>query len=367
MNTLSRLMSAARESLEGGGALPIEEQAEALQDTGLTSEIIEEVQAPAAELDQGLNDVAAADAEADGLDNTAEILNDSVADGGQGVDPAAAELAANQIQAAAERFSLAHACARPARESFATSAGRRDATLSLAREAEFTSKSLRERVSAAIKQAIEWLKNLLASVLDKSVRLEKRAKAVAAKAKGAEAADGGKAVKMNIGFLGTEGAVEVARKLGSAATSLSALETASSAKELTAVDLNPEAIGSVELKLDVVDGKYKLVKIAPEGSPKEGVSLSTNAAMQVAESVAKAAGQIRNAKKSFDKVNSDLNGLLGAIKNANGDEAGRSAAFSKARAIPSAAGALVGLLLNTGARLLDLADKSLSANAAKAA
>ena len=64
--SLSKLMKAARESVDSPELTPEEvaANAEAIDDTGLTVDVIDEVQAPAAELDEGLVDVQAAEAEA---------------------------------------------------------------------------------------------------------------------------------------------------------------------------------------------------------------------------------------------------------------------------------------------------------------
>lgn len=364
---LKNLMKAARESIEGEvAAVTPEEQEAGMQDTSLTADIIDEVQAPAGDIEQGMADITAAEVEADSLDTTAAALNETLADGGTGADPVAAELAANQIQAAAERFYVAVA-ARPAKEAYSTSAGRREATMSLAREAEDASKSLREQVSAAIAKAIEWLKSLVASVLDKAVRLENRAKALLAKAKAAPGVGGGKEVKMNIGFLGTESAVAVAAKLAKGASAFDELAKLASkdAKDMT-VDLNPGELGGLVLKAVVdAEGKVELTKETNANGPKTGSSLATSAVVAVATSVLEAAGKIKAAKAAFNKINSDLNGLVGAIKNANGAETGRAAAVSKSRAVTGAAGSLSSMLMRTASGLLDLCDKSLSANAAK--
>lgn len=365
MSSLSNLMRVARESIDGTGAATDEELGLGAADTTLTADVITEVEKPAAELDAGLIEVGDAEATATSLDNTAAMLTES-ANTGNGVDPLAAEMAADKITAAAERFSLEVKGLKPARESFATTAGRRAVTLSLAREAEDTAKSLRERAMAAIQTAIKWLKDLFASVFDKATRITNRAKSLLEKAKKAEANKGDVPLKMNISFLGVDDAVALSRKLIESSGAFTGVENALVEEATKDIDLNPGLIGSVELKLTAKDGKYSLVKNAPEAKVKEGVTLSTNSVLQVCENVGKAAGVIKAAKKSFDKLNSELNTLYGALKNANaetGVSKGRGEALNKAITIPRAAGALSGLLLNTASRLLDLADKSLSVNA----
>lgn len=367
--SLSRLMQAAKESALEGGELPPEEQQEALEDTGLTAEVIEEVQAPAADLSTGLDDVASAEGEATALDNTAEQLKASVADGGAGADPVAANIAADQIQAAVERFQLAvGAVARPAKESFATSAGRRSATLALAKEAEDASKSLRERAMEAIRKAVEWLKEMVKAAFDRGYRIEKRAKALAAVAK-ASKVPGGIELKYKAGFLGGKTAIENARGLVGLASSLGELSSAvtdGGAATKAAIDLNPGEVGGVKMRVEFGDKATFVRESAPNDAQGKMESLDSTVATNVANMVAQGVAKLNAAKGEFDKITKDSLSLMNALRTEGGVK-DKTAAVASVTAVTRAAANVLSLGLSTSSRLLDVVDASLKAKEAKPA
>lgn len=370
--SLSKLMKVARESVDSPELTPEElaVNAEAIEDTGITVDVIDEVQAPAADLDTGLADVEAAEAEAESLDNTAAAFTASLDAGegeapGQGVDPVAAEMAADQIAAAVERFGLAAAGTRPARESFATSEGRRGVTRSLAKEAEDTAKSLRERAIAAIKKAIEWLQDLIKTAFDKAYRIEKRAKALAAAAKQSKA-KGGQELKINASFLGTESVSVVARNLAKLAKPLTKLgDAVTGSGTVESMDLNPDNVGNVSLKLVEANDKLEFKRETGEAAETKVTALPQNVAGTVANDVAAGVKALTSAKADFDKLTKNSLSLIGAIKT-EGGVGDRAKAVSSVTACTRAAAAVLSVGLGTASRLLDIVDASLKAKEATA-
>lgn len=401
MTALSKLMKAARESVDAAvDQLSPEQIAEndaALEDTGITVDVIDDVQAPVADLDAGLAEVDSAEAEAVSLDTTAAALTaslDPVAPAaidpaaavapvegeaaaavapaadpipGQGVDPVAAELVSDQIAAAVERFQLAVTSAGFARESFNTSAGRRDVTRRLAKEAEEAAASLRQRATEAIKKALEWLKDMLKTAFDQAYRIQKRAKALATAA-GSSKAAGGQELKINGAFLNGKDAAETARDLGSLHKGLGALASAvttGAAATTESIDLNPQGVGGVALRVEFSD-KASFVKEAGNGEGGKITSFDAATAKNIANMVAAAAASLTAAKGDFDAITKNSLSLIGAIKT-EGSAGERAKAVSTVTAVTRAAGAVVSLGLSTGSRLLDAVDASLKVKAAEPA
>ena len=206
MSTFATMVrkSLARES-DAATELGVEpvapEQVEEVLADPISADIQTEVVAEATDAEVGTAEMETAAATADELGDTAETLEAATADGGEGVDEAAAQMAV----AALERCQRAYGIARKvsfAKESFATKTGRKELTLQLAREADGASKTLWARVVETAQNLWAWLKNFVAGLFDKRKRLATRAEALATKADEVIKSGAKPAADAKIGFSG---------------------------------------------------------------------------------------------------------------------------------------------------------------------
>src|SRR5574343_218895 len=159
MSVKSKLMQMAREQFAESDSNLNQEQIDAgLNDAAVTAEVNAEVVAPLGEIDQGLADVEASVADADALAANADRLEQAADTGG--VDPLTADIVADQVAAAQERWlGLTNTFRAPSRESFNTSSGKVAATRAIVTAAREADKSIKDQAMDAIKAAIKWLVN----------------------------------------------------------------------------------------------------------------------------------------------------------------------------------------------------------------
>lgn len=404
MSTFASLVrkSLARESDAAAAELGVEpvapEQVEEVLTDPISTDIQTEVVADAADAEVGVADMEVAADTADELGDTAEVLEASTADGGEGVDEAAAQMAV----AALERCQRAYGIARKvtiAKESFTTKNGRKELTLQLAREADNAAKTLWARVVETAQNLWTWLKNFVAGLFDKRKRLATRAEALVTKADEVAKSGAKVAADAKISFSGPASVVggqQVAdplKALDAVPSLVAGLEHAKTLVEATAkdasgvsdstIDINPEGVGNVALTLKFEGGRVTFSKEAGKASveAKEIAPLST-------EQVKAAAGKAKAALVALGKGEAEVKaaekavgGLIGKLKAlATGKEtsvevkngvdtkvahqAERGAILSKLRATSSLTGTIASVSLTVIDASLTVAAKSLAAHKA---
>lgn len=182
MSKFSRLVTMAYESELRADHMTDEEMEAAAEDQSIHTEVATDVEMPAAEIAEGAAEIETAVDDANSLSDTAEMLEEA-ADEGQGVDPVAAELVNEKIQAAAEKYQLAASHRTFSRESFNTRNGRVEVTRYLATEAEEKSKSIWERIKEWFKAAWAFVKKYWNAWMTKAGRLRSKAHALNEKLK----------------------------------------------------------------------------------------------------------------------------------------------------------------------------------------
>lgn len=177
MSKFSRLVTMAYESELRADHMTDEEMEAAAEDQSIHTEVATDVEMPAAEIAEGAAEIETAVDDANSLSDTAEMLEEA-ADEGQGVDPVAAELVNEKIQAAAEKYQLAASHRTFSRESFNTRNGRVEVTRYLATEAEEKSKSIWERIKEWFRAAWAFVKKYWNAWMTKAGRLRSKAHAL---------------------------------------------------------------------------------------------------------------------------------------------------------------------------------------------
>ena len=403
MSTFATMVrkSLARES-DAATELGVEpvapEQVEEVLADPISADIQTEVVAEATDAEVGTAEMETAAATADELGDTAETLEAATADGGEGVDEAAAQMAV----AALERCQRAYGIARKvsfAKESFATKTGRKELTLRLAREADGASKTLWARVVETAQNLWAWLKNFVAGLFDKRKRLATRAEALATKADEVIKSGAKPAADAKIGFSGPASVVggqQVAdplKALDAVPSLVAGLEHAKTLVEATAkdasgvsdstIDINPQGVGNVALTLKFEGGRVTFNKEAGKATV-EAKEISPLTADQVKQASAKAKAALVALGKGEAEVKAAekaVGGLIGKLKalatgketsteNKGGTDtkvahqAERSAILSKLRATSSLTGTIASVSLTVIDASLTVAAKSLAAHKA---
>lgn len=368
----------ARESLDESLALPAEEVDATLAEP-VAAEIEQEVVAPAAEISDGVDALNEAEGDAETLDNTAAILADSAAGEGEGVDAPGAEMAALTLERIVNKYSLNKGKAF-SKESFAP-AGRKQATLSLAREAEDASKSLKDRVVAGIKAVIDWITNLIKSIFDKRTKLAKRAAALQTRigevkgvqAKGSKIKFGGSGAMLG-GKVADEPAL-VVEALKEFIGGLSDVKTMaedtvkSNAGQTTGQDqdFNPKGLGGFTLKAGLNDGKFVVTKESADGESagKEITALDLNVCKRTVKAARDALEALAEGEAALKATVAAMNGGIGKIRSVvtgkDGEgTADRSKILARYTAISKLSGTIAGTTLTVVATGLGAVEKSLA-------
>lgn len=396
--SLARENDASAEANLELGVEPIaDDQVDEVLADPISTDIQTEVVADAADADVGLAEMDTAAATADELAGTAETLEASTADGGEGVDEAGAQMAV----AALERCQRAYGIARKvtfAKESFSTKTGRKELTLQLAREADTASKTLWARVVETAESLWAWLKNFVAGLFDKRKRLATRAEALATKAAAVQKAGAKPAADAKITYGGAASVVKGAQAADPAApldgviTLVGSLEYAKEMTQSTVAasgsalsfegadgkNVNPDGVGNVKMSLqnDGESGRITFNKASGDAKldKQEIAPLSTSdvtALVAKAKAALVALGKGEAEVKAAEKA---VGGLIGKLKSlATGKEAGkeaqteRGAILSKLRATSSLTGSIASVALTVIDASLTAAAKSLAAHKAPVA
>lgn len=393
--------SLARESDVAQQELGIEPVAPEAVEEVLTdpigSDIQTDVVADAADAEVGVAEMDAAADTATELGDVAETLEASTADGGEGVDEAASQLAV----AALERCSRAYGIKRRvtfSKESFATKAARKELTLQLAREADDASKSLWARVVETAQNLWTWLKNFVAGLFDKRKRLATKAEALITKAKSLQSAGAKPAGDAKISYGGPASvykgsqSADPAAPLDGVITLAGALEYAKEMTQSTVgatgsalafegadgKNVNPDGVGNVKMTLgnSGETGRIAFTKASAEvkTDAQEIAPLSTAAVIALAEKAKAALVALGKGEAEVKAAEKAVGGLLAKLKSlATGKEAGkdaktdRGAILSKLRATSSLTGTVASVSLTVIDGSLTAASKSLAAHKAPAA
>lgn len=360
----------------------------------ISTDIQTEVVADATDAETGMADLEAAASTADELAANAETLEAATADGGEGVDEAAAQMAV----AALERCQRAYGIARKvsfAKESFTTKTGRKELTLQLARESDANSKTLWARVVETAENLWNWLKTFVAGLFDKRKRLATRAEALATKAAELQKAGAKPAGDAKISYGGAASVVKGSQAADPAAPLdgvVSLVAGLEYAKELTqstvaasgsalafegaeGKNVNPDGVGNVKLSLqnDGESGRIVFKKEAGEAKldKQEIAPLSTADVVALATKAKAALAALGKGEAEVKAAEKAVGGLIGKLKAlATGKEAGkeaqteRGAILSKLRATSSLTSTIASVSLTVIDASLTAASKSLAAHKA---
>lgn len=394
--------SLARESDTAAAELGVEpvavEQVDEVLADPISADIQTEVVADAADTDVGMAEMETAADAATELSETAEVLEASTVDGGEGTDEVGAQMAV----AALERCERAYGISRRtsfSRESLSTKDGRKEFTLKLAREAEEASKTLWARVVEAAQNLWTWLKNFIAGLFDKRKRLATRAEALATKAAELQKSGAKPAADAKIAYNGPattykgaqatdpaaplDGVVTLAGALEYAAemtkSTVGATGSALSFEGAEGKNVNPDGVGNVVLTLanDGQTGRISFTKASGDVKLADKNEIAPLSTAEVTALVAKAKGALvalGNGEKQVKEAEKAVGGLIAKLKSlATGKEAGketqteRGAILSKLRATSSLSGAVASVSLTVVDASLTAAAKSLAAHKAPVA
>ena len=398
MSTFATMVrkSLARES-DGATELGVEpvapEQVEEVLADPISADIQTEVVADATDAEVGTAEMETAAATADELSNTAEILEASTADGGEGVDEAAAQMAV----AALERCQRAYGIARKvtfAKESFTTKTGRKELTLQLAREAESAAKTLWARVVETAQNLWNWIKTFIGGLVDKRKRLATRASALIAKADALEKA-GAKPTEGSKVSFGGSGSITKGKQTsdtGELVGNTQALIVGgfqavkdlavSTTKDVSTVpdstiDINETGVGNVKMSLVFEGGRVSFNKESAgvKAEPMELAPLSLDEVRRTATHAQTTLSMLVKREADLAAAEKAIGGLIGKLKAlATGKEtstdtkvthqAERTAILSKMRAISSLSGSVASVALTVIDSSLTVAAKSLAAHKA---
>ncbi len=295
----------------------------------VAAEIEQEVVAPVAEIEAGNDALVEAEADASTLENTANIIEGAIGDTNPDVDVATSELANITVERIAAKYNLARGV-KLSKEAYGTAENRTALAKSISKEAFEKAGELRKRVAEGIAKIIEWFKNLIKSVFDKRVKLEKRFQAIQATAKaksaeGLEAAPDGKTITIGGNAYMKNGAVvdnvmELADP-GDLKKLIDSFKLLSKSIEDTmdtkygdiqdGQDFNPSEIGGVLMHGSPIgNGLVVVTKVhSGDNSPKDikpmpvgWVMSASRTSLDVLKYLGTAEGEIKSMISSLDKI-----------------------------------------------------------------
>src|SRR5574343_97082 len=356
MSMSSKLLKMARENYgDDTGNLDESQIETALADNAVTAEVNAEVVAPLGEIDQGLADVGASVTDADALAANADRLEETIDAGG--VDPLTAEIVSDQISAAQERW-LGHVSKfqAPARESFNTSSGKREATRAIVNAAREADKSIMEQAKAAISAAIKWLVDIVKQAFSKHERLLACAKAMAKVDANTPIND---KISVKADVLNGVGVSQVPECIKSMTRNLDVITSLISDGDDFDGSLCKFRIGG-KTSVDATDGKIVFVKepIEKETEVTEGMngySINTYAGL-----LEKALIDFKKAAEKFSSENAvGITGIMKAAVAKPVEGQSRSQAISNARALTSIVGFTTRTVYASAGALLDVMQASI--------
>lgn len=377
----------ARESLDESLALPAEEVDATLAEP-VAAEIEQEVVAPAGDIADAGDAMIEAEGDADTLDNTAAILEQTTEEEGPGADAAGAEMASLTLERIASKYNLKRVTAF-SKEGIATADGRRQMTLSLAKEAEDSANTLRGRVTEGFRKIIQWISDLIKSIFDKRTKLAKRAAALqtrvgeikgvqdkAAKIKvnsalafkGSVIASGDKVaevVEALSKFIGGLGEVKTITE--DTVKSMSGQSTTSNSQGSGDTDFNPDKLGGYTMTLALDNGKY-VVNKESVGEGMEGKEISPlddndckrtiKASRDALEALAKGEADL---KAAVAAMNNGVGKLKSLVTGKDGEgKADRGLIFARYSAVSKLSGNISGTSLSVVAAAMGAVEKSLA-------
>ena len=359
MSINSKLLKMARENYgDDTGPLSQEQLEAGLTDTAVTAEVQAEVVAPLGELEQGLDDVGASVADADALAANADRLEQTIDTGG--VDPLTAEIVSDQITAAQERW-LGHVTKfqAPARESFNTSSGKREATRAVVQAAREADKSIMEQAKAAISAAIKWLVDIVKQAFSKHERLLARADALAKAAPKGTTPD-----KISVKATVLNGVAPMAASAALLTLGQEFGKLAANSQTNEDVVIETKRLGGTAV-IKFAEGKAKFEVIAPDTENTVEKPVSVKEAETIAKNVLGGLSAFKKHASAFSSENSTgVTAVMKAVVKP-GEENNRSQAISKARALTGAAGFLTRTGYATASTLLEIVAASINGKKAK--
>lgn len=366
----------ARESLDEELALPAE-QVEAVLAEPVAAEIEQEVVAPASDIADGADALIEADGEADTLEATAAILEETTADNGAGVEAPGAAMAAMTLERIANKYSLARTSTFSL-ESMGTASGRKRTTLSLAKEAEDNAKTLRERVVAGFQAVIKWLTDLIKNIFDKRTKLANRCGAIQTQIgalKGKQASDAKIKVGGNAAMLGGKvsdsplAVLEALPELIAKLADVRALTEGGVGTEKVTVeseDYNPKQLGGFTLGVSMKDGKLVVSKEnTGESASKEIKALDVNDCKAIVATSRKSLDALAKGEADLKTAVAEMNKGVGKLRTLvtgtdGGGKADRGMIMARYSGISKLSGTIAGTSLSVIAGALGAAEKSLA-------
>lgn len=391
-------------SIDGIAVDPVElDQVDSVLAEPISADIASDVVAEADRMGEESGALLDAAADADEMADLSETLVESTEDGGDGVDEAGVKMAV----AALERCRRAYAVTSGmtiARESLSTRSGRREVTLTLAREADANQKGLWERVVQGAKDLWEWIKNFVAGLFDKRKRLLTKAEALRVKAEALKKANAtvkadakieiagnaamaaGKVQTDPVALLAATGAMveqlDWVADLASGSFGLDATNSQVSEKEKKAAettDMNPGKLGNVVFTIKFDANRAEITKTPGDAPSAVSIApLGLDAVIAATAAAKKSINQLQEAEKALKKAEQQVGGTFGKLKalatgkdatvsNVNGNDtksevaAGRAAVLSRLRAVSTISGTVAGTVLSAIDSALTTGQKSLAA------
>ncbi len=374
----------ARENIEQAPEMTPAEVESTLAEP-LGAEIEQEVVAPVAEIEAGNDALVEAEADATTLENTANIVEGAIGDGGADVDVATSELANITVERIAAKYNLARGV-KLSKEAYGTAENRVALAKSISKEAFEKTAELRKRVAEGIAKIIEWFKNLIKSVFDKRAKLEKRFQAIqaAAKAKsaeGLETAPDDKTIKIGgAGYIKGSGVVDNIMELVDTADLKKLIDGIKTVAEFAkdnaasnngqstgeAHDFNPDLFGGVTLKAGLDNGKLVVTKEqAGIGEAKDIKPMPVGWVQTASRQSLEVLGYLKGVEADFNKVVAEMGNAVQKLKSpATGKEDGESAARANIMArysgVSKLGGSISGIVLGTLASVAAASEKSLA-------
>lgn len=371
------------ESLEDGTPAMPAEQVEAVLAEPVATEIEQEIVAPAGDMELGADTVIDAEADANTLDTTAEILEGTVEplEGetaeGPGVDPAGAEIAEMTLERISNKYGMDRKTML-SQEAYATPKSRQEFTRALAKEAAENAQTLRTKVTEAVQKFIKWITDLIKSIFDKRTKLANRVAALKTKVKaisGKQAAD----AKISFGGSGAMLDGKVATEPATVVEALPAFIKGFSEVETYAAaavgkddakgtdeghDFNPKQLGGYTLKSATTDGKLVVSKEATGDTKSVEIkALDQNDMIRTVVASEVALKALAEGEASLKKVVAEMNKGMGILRsvatgNDKGDKAPRAAILARYTGVSKLSGYISGTALSVVSTCLSAVEKS---------
>lgn len=377
------LRTAARENIEQAPVMTPAEVDATLAEP-VAAEIEQDVVAPVAEIEAGNDALVEAESDANLLENTANIIEGAIGNDSVDVDAAASELANITVERICTKYNLPRG-SKISKEAFVSAESRLALAKSISKEAFEKAGELRKRVAEGVAKLIEWFKNLIKSVFDKRVKLEKRFQAIQASAKaksaeGLETAPEGKTIHLSgHGYVkgNTVDNIMKLAEVGDLKKFIDGIKTVGEfAKDNTASnngqttgeahDFNPDLFGGVSLKATLENGKLVVTKLQiNEPEAKDIAPMPVGWVANASRQALDVLSYLKTTEAEFNKVVAEMGNAAQKLKavvtgKEDGEAAARANIIARYQGVSKLSGAISAVTLSTLSAIATACEQSLA-------